>query len=82
MQTLKFEINPSMDVYGAENYITIVDSPGVDSKNDSQSDFSRLLTNSLNETVNWMIQKLIIVREDNDARREKLKVFYPQVFFN
>ena len=71
-----------MDVYGAENYITIVDTPGVDSENDSKSDFSRLLTNTLNETVNWMIQKLIIVREDNDARREKLKVFYPQVFFN
>ena len=69
----------SIDVYGAENCITIVETPGVNSDSDQETDFSRLLGNTLNEAVRWMIQKMVITQEDTEAKREKLKVHYPQV---
>ena len=66
-------------MYGAGNYITLVETPGVNSDSDQETDFSRLLGNTLNEAVRWMIQKIVIAQEDAEAKREKLKVLYPQV---
>ena len=68
----------SMSVYGAETFIALLDIPGICNSGSEESDYSRLLVNTLNETMGWMTQKIVIEQEDTEARKEKLKVFYPQ----
>ena len=71
----------SMNVYGAETNIILVDTPGIRSDGEIESDFSRFLNNTLNECTHWMTQKLVISKEDSEARSERLKIFYPQVCY-
>ena len=73
------QLKLSMVAYGADNYIVLVDSPGVSVCGDERTDFSRLLTNTFNESVRLMIHKLVISAEELDSKKEKVKVYYPQV---
>ena len=73
------QLKLSMLAYGADNYILLVDSPGVSECGGERTDFCRLLTNTFNEGVRLMIHKLVISAEEVDARKEKVKVFYPRV---
>ena len=68
-----------MNVYGAETNITLNDTPGIRSGGEDEADFSRFLGNTLNECLQWIIKKLVISKEDSEARSERLKIFYPQV---
>ena len=72
-----------MNVYGADTFIALVDSPGVQSNSTGdETDFSRLLVNTLNEAMSWITHKIVFEKEDLEARKEKLKVFYPQLHDN
>ena len=73
------QLKLSMVAYGADNYIVLVDSPGVSECVSEGTDFCRLLTNTFNESIRLMIHKLVISAEEVDARKERIKVFYPQV---
>ena len=75
----KVQSNLSMVAYGADTYIALLDSPGVAGQGHEGTDFCRLMTNSLNESVRLIILNLVILAEEADARKEKVKVFYPQV---
>ena len=69
-----------MNVHGAEHHITLVSSPGIAGAGAGQgSELCRLLTNSANEALHWLLNKIVISEEEAEARRERLKVFYPQV---
>ena len=74
------QLKLSMVAYGADNFIALIDSPGVSECGGGQgTDFCRLLTNTFNESVRLMVHKLVISSEEADSRKEKIKVFYPQV---
>ena len=76
-----------MTVHGADHHITLVSSPGIagaEQQGAGQgagqgSELCRLLTNSANEALHWLLKKIVITEEEAEARRERLKVFYPQV---
>ena len=74
------QLKLSMVAYGAENFIVLLDSPGVSSDSGGEgTDFCRLLTNTFNESVRLMIHKMVIAAEVADSKKERVKVFYPQV---
>ena len=73
------QLKLSMAAYGADNFIILVDSPGVSASRGEGTDFCRLLTNTFNESVRLMIHKIVISAEEADSRKERVKVFYPQV---
>ena len=73
------QLKLSMAAYGADNFIVLVDSPGVSACGGEGTDFCRLLTNTFNESVRLMIHKMVISAEEADSRKERVKVFYPQV---
>ena len=61
--------------------MTLLEAPSLVS-GDMTSQLSRLLVNSLNETLHWLLLKVTVETEQREARREKLKVHYPQVSYN
>lgn len=73
------QLKLSMVAYGADNFIVLLDSPGVSDSRGEGSEFCRLLTNTFNESVRLMIHKMVISAEEADSKKERVKVFYPQV---
>ena len=73
------QLKLSMVAYGADNFIVLLDSPGVSDNGGQGTDFCRLLTNTFNESVRLMIHKMVISAEEADSKKERVKVFYPQV---
>ena len=66
-----------------ETSVTLLDTPGVESgKTSLHCPLSRLVVNTLNESLHWMLLKTQVEREAREARREKLKVLYPELSYN
>ena len=63
--------------------MTLLDTPGVESGQTTQHcPLSRLVVNTLNESLHWVLLKTQVEREAREARREKLKVLYPELSYN
>ena len=70
-------------MYGVETSLTLLDTPGVESGQTAQlCPLSRLMVNTLNESLHWVLLKTQVEREAREARREKLKVLYPELSYN
>ena len=75
-------IDLSTRVYGVETSVILLDTPGVESGQTSHCPLSSLVVNTLNESLHWVLLKTQVEREAREARREKLKVLYPQLSYN
>ena len=56
--------------------MSILLSPGVGAP---ASPLARLLLHTTCEALHWVAVSQLVVEEEQEARRERLKVFYPQV---
>ena len=73
-------ISFSMNVYGYKNCVTILQLPAIQNKaGEAADDFSTLMTNTTNEVVHHLVQKLTITYEEVEARQNRIKLLYPNI---
>ena len=70
----------AMNVYGYRNCVTLLHLPAIENRpGHASDDFASLVTNTINEVIHYLVQKLIITFEEVEARKNRLKLLYPSV---
>ena len=80
-QFINTQLELSEAVYGLENRISLLYYPGMGSGTDG-GELGRLLQNTTCEAFHWLAGTSLITWEEAEARKEKLKVFYPRAALN
>ena len=79
-QFVNTQLKLSEAVYGLENQISLLYYPGIGTDDGGQ--FGRLLQNTTCEAFHWLAGTSLITWEEAEARKERLKVFYPRAALN
>ena len=79
-QFVNTQLKLSQAVYGLENQISLLYYPGIGTDDGGQ--FGRLLQNTTCEAFHWLAGTSLITWEEAEARKERLKVFYPRAALN
>ena len=79
-QFINTQLKLSEAVYGLENQISLLYYPGIGTDDGGQ--FGRLLQNTTCEAFHWLAGTSLITWEEAEARKERLKVFYPRAALN
>ena len=80
-QFINTQLELSEAVYGLENRISLLFYPGIRSSTDG-GELGRLLQNTTCEAFHWLAGTSLITWEEAEARKERLKVFYPRAALN
>ena len=80
-QFVNTQLKLSEAVYGLENQISLLYYPGIGTSDDG-GEFGRLLQNTTCEAFHWLAGTSLITWEEAEARKERLKVFYPRAALN
>ena len=80
-QFINTQLKLSEAVYGLENRISLLYYPGIRSSTDG-GELGRLLQNTTCEAFHWLAGTSLITWEEAEARKERLKVFYPRAALN
>ena len=80
-QFVNTQLKLSEAVYGLENQISLLYYPGMGTSDDG-GEFGRLLQNTTCEAFHWLAGTSLITWEEAEARKERLKVFYPRAALN
>ena len=79
-QFINTQLKLSEAVYGLENQISLLYYPGAGSSTDGE--LRRLLQSTTCEAFHWLAGTSLITWEEAEARKERLKVFYPRAALN
>ena len=66
-------------MYGSEQRVTVLYTAGVGER---AGDFTRLLSDTTSSALQWAATTSLIRWEEAEARKERIKVFYPQPQLN
>ena len=83
-QFINAQLKLSEAVYGVQNQISLVYYPEVRTGGSMEDggQLGRLLQNTTCEAFHWLAGTSLITWEEAEARKEKLKVFYPRAALN
>ena len=79
-QFINAQLKLSEAVYGLENQISLLYYSGIGSG--TGGELGRLLQNTTCEAFHWLAGTSLISWEEAEARKERLKVFYPRAALN
>ena len=80
-QFINTQLKLSEAVYGLENRISLLYYPRIGGTT-AGGDFGRLLQSTICEAFHWLAGTSLITWEEAEARKERLKVFYPRAALN
>ena len=83
-QFINAQLKLSEAVYGVQNQISLVYYPEVRTGGSIEDggQLGRLLQNTTCEAFHWLAGTSLITWEEAEARKERLKVFYPRAALN